>query len=188
MSFEIERFCIFSGNSKSKMTFQICGYKSNDLINDVLKDGYFNKVKDKLTVNNIIQFLSLSDGKMYFLKVYQIHLNSGVKTEIIMNSGESSSSATTSDVYSEISSYGKKYAKIKELINKNDAAEFVISCEYKTLNLGAISYNGAFSINMRNKYNQLYSQIESLTDDQLTTLEIDFSDIVNAEIERINNL
>ncbi len=187
MSFDIEKFCIFSGNSKSKMTFQICGYKSDDSINTVVKAGYFNDVKDKLVINNIIQFLSLNDYKMYFLRVYQIHLNDGVKTEITSESS-GSETASSNDIYSEILSYGKKYAKIKELINKSDAAEFVIACEYKTHNLGAITYNGTFSANMRTRYNQYYSQIESLGDDELEDLDIDFADIVNTEMERIKNL
>ncbi len=186
MSFDIEKFCIFSGNSKSKTTFQICGYKSDDSIDTVTKTGYFNDVKDKLVVNNIIQFLSLNNYKMYFLRVYQIHLNDGVKTEI---TSESSGSETSSnDIYSEILSYGKKYARIKELINKSDAAEFVIACEYKTHDLGVVSYNGTFSTGMRTAYNQYYSQIESLEDDELEELDIDFTEIVNTEIARIKAL
>lgn len=187
MSFDIEKFQIFSGNSKSETSFQICGYKSYDTIDTVISDGYFNVIKDKLRVNNIIQFLSLSDSKMYFLRVSQIHLYNGVKTAIVINDNNEESEEQ-SNLDNEILSYGKKYAKIKELVRKSDAGFFVVSCEYKTHNLGIIRQNSDFSTAMKGAFDQYYSDIESATTDELDGIEIDFTTIVNTELERIRSL
>lgn len=94
------------------------------------------------------------------------------------------------DLYVEIEAYGLKYRKIKELINKSDAGNFTISCEYTKLGLTSLlmGRDNQFNIDMKARYDTYYQLIEEASDDDLKELSITFSDLVNAEIKRINNL
>ena len=137
------------------------------------------------SVNETIQEHANNSNNPHNITAEQLGVYTSAEVDRLLSDNSKEIQNNLHGVYDEIKKYGLRYAKIKELINKCDAANFVVSCEYTKHNLGYIPNNSTFATSIKERYDTYYSQIENEIEEELDELEFDFTDLVSAEIERI---